>query len=89
MITINDRLQAWEISSYEKDRIEAGNHRVFAATEKSYLCPECFSLLEFYIGGALGFCIECREEIPDASLLITNLDYRVAHHFGKEGSVFL
>jgi len=89
MLTICDRLQHWEVNSYEKDRIEAGNHRVFVATEKSFLCPKCKRVLTFYIGSALCFCMECREEIPKADALLNSLDYRVAYHFGKENSVFL
>ena len=89
MLVINDRLEKWEISSYEKDRLKAGNHRVFTATEKSFLCPHCRKVQTFYLGTAIAFCMECKREIPQADSMITSLDYRVAYHLSKEGGIFV
>jgi predicted RNA-binding Zn-ribbon protein involved in translation (DUF1610 family) len=85
MLTINDRLEEWEINTYEKARLAEGNHRVFNATEKSFICPRCGRVVTFYIGSSLDWCVKCKEDIPQADLLLTMGYYRVKYHFGKEG----
>ena len=88
MLVINDRLENWEINSYEKARLAEGNHRVFSATAKSYLCPKCFTIINFRIGSGLSWCINCFEEIPNGDLLLTDIGYRIKYHFGKEGKAW-
>ena len=86
MLEICDRIEAWEISQAEFERIRAGNHRVFNHTEKSIKCEHCKQINNFFMESALNFCIYCMEDIPRADLMLTDLEYRIKYHIGEEES---
>lgn len=88
MITINDKIEKWEISLLEFKKIKEGNHRIFQCTEKSFTCEHCGIINTFRIGSTALFCIHCLKDLPKADLLLTRLAHRIMYHFEERASIY-